>query len=82
MGYMIEGGGSKTMSKAKAWLYEHPQSSRDLLKIITDVIVDYLIEQVAGGAQVSVFPIKLGHLSRKLQHILKVGSFHLAIASF
>lgn len=52
MGYMIEGGGSKTMAKSKAWLYEHPQSSKDLLKIITDVVVDYLIGQVAAGAQV------------------------------
>ncbi|KAJ1526169.1 hypothetical protein ONE63_009328 [Megalurothrips usitatus] len=51
MGYMIEGGGSKTLSKAKAWLYQHPQSSRDLLKLITDVVVDYLIEQAAAGAQ-------------------------------
>lgn len=52
MGYMIEGGGSKTMSKSKAWLYQHPESSKDLLKIITDVVVDYLIEQAAAGAQV------------------------------
>lgn len=54
MGYMIEGGGSKTMAKSKAWLYQHPQSSKDLLKIITDVVVDYLIGQVAAGAQVQI----------------------------
>lgn len=56
MGYMIEGGGSKTMSKSKAWLYQHPESSKDLLKIITDVVVDYLIEQAAAGAQVLFHP--------------------------
>jgi uroporphyrinogen-III decarboxylase len=53
MGYMIEGGGSKTMSKAKSWLYKHPTVSKDLLAQLTEVIVDYLVGQVAAGAQVS-----------------------------
>jgi len=54
MGYMIEGGGSKTMSKAKHWLYTQPESSRKLLTTITDVVVDYLVGQAAAGAQVRV----------------------------
>lgn len=52
MSYMIEGGGSKTMSKSKAWLYRHPEASHQLLQILTDVIVDYLVAQAAAGAQV------------------------------
>ena len=52
MSYMIEGGGSKTMSKSKAWLYAHPKESHTLLQILTDVIVDYLIGQIKAGAQV------------------------------
>jgi len=51
MSYMIEGGGSKTLSKAKKWLYQHPEASRKLLKMITDVNVEYLVEQVRAGAQ-------------------------------
>ncbi|XP_059468498.1 uroporphyrinogen decarboxylase [Neocloeon triangulifer] len=51
MGYMIEGGGTKTMSKAKAWLYRHPEASKELLDLLTDVIVDYLVGQVQAGAQ-------------------------------
>ncbi|KAF4528854.1 hypothetical protein B566_EDAN017200 [Ephemera danica] len=51
MGYMIEGGGSKTMSKAKSWLYRYPEASKQLLNLLTDVIVDYLVGQVAAGAQ-------------------------------
>jgi uroporphyrinogen decarboxylase len=51
MSYMIEGGGSKTQSKAKKWLYQHPEASTKLLKILTDVNVDYLVEQVRAGAQ-------------------------------
>jgi len=54
MSYMIEGGGSKTQSRAKAWLYRHPEASHMLLKRLTDVVVDYLLGQVAAGAQVSL----------------------------
>lgn len=51
MGYMIEGGGSKTLSKAKSWLYKYPEESRKLLQIIADVVIEYLTEQVVAGAQ-------------------------------
>ncbi|XP_061551089.1 uroporphyrinogen decarboxylase isoform X1 [Phycodurus eques] len=51
MSYMIEGGGSNTHSKAKRWLYRHPEASHVLLKMLTDVIVEYLLGQVAAGAQ-------------------------------
>lgn len=51
MTYMIEGGGSATMSKAKRWLYQNPTASQQLLQQLTDVIVDYLVGQVAAGAQ-------------------------------
>uniref|UniRef100_W5M552 Uroporphyrinogen decarboxylase n=1 Tax=Lepisosteus oculatus TaxID=7918 RepID=W5M552_LEPOC len=51
MTYMIEGGGSNTMSKAKRWLYRHPEASHSLLARLTDVIVEYLLGQVAAGAQ-------------------------------
>ncbi|CAB3375692.1 Hypothetical predicted protein [Cloeon dipterum] len=51
MGYMIEGGGTKTMSKAKAWLYQYPEASKELLQLLTDVTVDYLVGQVQAGAQ-------------------------------
>ncbi len=55
MSYMIEGGGSPTQSKAKAWLYKYPEESHELLKILTNVISDYLVEQVVAGAQVSLY---------------------------
>merc|ERR1711872_908436 len=51
MAYMIEGGGSKTQSKAKKWLYQHPEASHELLGLLTVVCVDYLVEQVRAGAQ-------------------------------
>ncbi|CAH2310573.1 uroporphyrinogen decarboxylase [Pelobates cultripes] len=51
MTYMIEGGGSNTMSKAKRWLYQQPSASHQLLRQLTDIIVEYLVGQVAAGAQ-------------------------------
>ena len=51
MSYMIEGGGSPTLSKAKAWLYHHREASHQLLQSITDVCVNYLEGQVIAGAQ-------------------------------
>ena len=51
MSYMIEGGGSPTLSKSKFWLYRHPEASHRLLQSITDVSVDYLVGQVEAGAQ-------------------------------
>lgn len=53
MAYCIEGGGSKTLSKCKRWLYAHPNESHQFLKLLTKVISEYLIEQVAAGAQVN-----------------------------
>lgn len=63
MAYMIEGGGSNTMAKAKRWLYQYPEASHTLLKILTNVIVDYLVGQVSSGAQaLQVFESHAGHL--------------------
>ena len=63
MSYMIEGGGSTTLSKAKAWLYRHPKASHQLLDTITTVSVDYLVGQIIAGAQiVQVFESHAGLL--------------------
>ncbi|XP_025062543.1 uroporphyrinogen decarboxylase isoform X2 [Alligator sinensis] len=63
MSYMIEGGGSNTMAKAKAWLYRHPEASHRLLRLLADLIVQYLVGQVAAGAQaLQLFESHAGHL--------------------
>lgn len=51
MSYMIQGGGSSTMAKSRSWLYKYPKESHELLQMITDVIIDYLVMQVKSGAQ-------------------------------
>ncbi|XP_034479973.1 uroporphyrinogen decarboxylase isoform X1 [Drosophila innubila] len=66
MGYMIEGGGSKTMSKAKAWLTDYPEDTKLFLNLLTDVIVDYLEMQVVAGAQMlQIFESSAEHLSKE-----------------
>lgn len=47
--YMIEGGGSKTFSKARKMMYQNPQLSHKLLQMITDSTINYLKEQIKAG---------------------------------
>jgi uroporphyrinogen decarboxylase len=64
MAYMIEGGGSKNLSKAKTWLFLHPEESHQLLQKITDVVVTFLVGQAKAGAQLlQVFESWGGELS-------------------
>jgi len=64
--YMIEGGASKTYSKAKRWLYMYPEESKKLLQLLADVVVDYLVEQVHAGAQLlQVFDSHAGVLTEE-----------------
>ncbi|XP_030033548.2 uroporphyrinogen decarboxylase [Manduca sexta] len=66
MGYMIEGGGSKTMSKTKEWLQKHSTDVHKLLRLLTNVIIDYLVMQVVSGAQLlQVFESSADHLTRE-----------------
>ncbi len=64
MAYMIEGGGSKTFSRAKAWLYAEPQAAHRLLGLLADYLADFLVRQVEAGAQLlQVFDSWAGLLS-------------------
>ncbi|MEQ9468701.1 MAG: uroporphyrinogen decarboxylase [Ekhidna sp.] len=48
--YMIEGGGSKTFSKARRFLYTDPAMANQLLEMITSSTIGYLKKQVEAGA--------------------------------
>ncbi|MDX1531318.1 MAG: uroporphyrinogen decarboxylase [Rhodothermales bacterium] len=63
MAYSIEGGGSKQFARSKAWLWRHPDASRRLLQLLTDVVVDHLSAQAEAGAQaLQVFDSWAGEL--------------------
>jgi uroporphyrinogen decarboxylase len=62
--YMIEGSGSKTFSKAKKFLYSHPELSHQLLQKITDTTIAYLKQKIKSGVSlVQVFDSWAGILS-------------------
>ncbi|KAJ1556248.1 Uroporphyrinogen decarboxylase in heme biosynthesis [Cladochytrium tenue] len=64
MAYMIEGGSSKTLSKAKTWLFRYPEESKRLLQSVTNVCIDFLVAQARAGAQLlQVFDSWGGELS-------------------
>jgi uroporphyrinogen decarboxylase len=64
MSYMIEGGGSKNFSKAKGWIFKYPEASHQLLKMLTDTSVIYLVKQVQAGANfLQIFESWAGELS-------------------
>lgn len=64
--YMIEGGGSKTFSKAKKMLYTNPTMSHKLLEMITETTIKYLKAQVECGVEiVQVFDSWAGILSEE-----------------
>ena len=62
--YMVEGGGSKTFSRAKRLLYRRPELAHRLLDKITTSIIAYLKLKIAAGADiVQVFDSWAGILS-------------------
>ena len=64
LAYMVEGSGSKTFSKAKAFLYRHPQEAHQLLEKLTSSIIAYLQAKVEAGVHlVQLFDSWAGILS-------------------
>lgn len=62
--YMIEGGSSKTFSRAKKLLYQDPKLAHELLGKLADTVTDYLNAQIESGAQaVQIFDTWGGALS-------------------
>lgn len=49
--YLVEGHGSKTFVKAKAFLFAHPEAARRLLDRLAEAMAAYLRAQAEAGAQ-------------------------------
>ncbi len=66
MAYMVEGSGSKTFSKAKKFLYQHPLLAHQLLEKITQSTINYLKGQVQAGADmIQIFDSWAGVLGQE-----------------
>lgn len=75
--YMVEGGGSKTFSKAKKMLYAHPEWSHKVLERITLSTINYLKAQVEAGANVvQIFDSWAGILSPEQYQIFSAQYIH------
>ncbi len=62
--YMIEGGSSKNFLHAKKMMYQFPERFSNLMNLITDNTIKYLLSQIKAGAQaVQIFDSWAGALS-------------------
>jgi uroporphyrinogen decarboxylase len=62
--YAIEGKTSKGFLETKGFLYRHPTAARQLLALIGEATRDYLLAQVAAGAQaIQIFDSWVGVVS-------------------
>lgn len=67
LAYMLEGGGSKTFSKARKFLVQEPKLAHELLEKLSQSIIHYMRAQEAAGAEVlQLFDSWAGLLSPKL----------------
>src|SRR5947208_2249398 len=48
--YMIEGHGSKTFDTFKSFRFAHPAATHELLDMVANELVQYLLGQVSAGA--------------------------------
>ncbi|MGH2704671.1 MAG: uroporphyrinogen decarboxylase [Actinomycetota bacterium] len=62
--YLIEGRPTRDFSKTKAFMFGQPDAWRLLMQKLTDMVIDYLTEQVAAGAQAfQIFDSWIGTLA-------------------
>jgi uroporphyrinogen decarboxylase len=62
--YAIEGKTSKTFAETKKFFYREPEAARRLLALIAETTRDYLLAQVAAGAQaIQIFDSWVGIVS-------------------
>lgn len=79
MTYMVEGGGSKSFSEIKKFIYSQPDAAHKLLDMISDAVAEYLSAKIEAGANaVQIFDTWGGLLSEhefiefSLQYITKI----------
>ncbi len=79
MTYMVEGGGSKSFSEIKKFVYNQPGAAHNLLNKISDAVAEYLSAKIEAGADaVQIFDTWGGLLSQddfnefSLKYITKI----------
>jgi uroporphyrinogen decarboxylase len=63
---MVEGGSSKSFSKAKGLMFENPNHMHQLLNVLAETVIDYLNNQIEAGADsVMIFDTWGGLLNKQ-----------------
>ena len=71
--YMVEGEGSKTFSKARKMLWQHPDLAHRLLDMITQSTIAYLRRQIDAGVHlVQIFDSWAGILSEEQYRVFGI----------
>ncbi len=66
LNYMVEGGTTKTHRKIKRFIKEKQEEALDLIKILTEISIEYLKKQIESGATyVQIFESWAGLLERE-----------------
>ena len=66
LNYMIEGGTSKTHSEIKIFIKKKREEALDIIKIITEISIEYLKKQIESGANyIQIFESWAGLLDRE-----------------
>ena len=62
--YMVEGGGSRDQAEARLWAYRDPAGFQQLIDILVETSVGYLLHQIeAGAGALQIFDSWAGGLS-------------------
>lgn len=62
--YMIEGNSPQKCLNSKKWIYEHPEDFKRLIYVLTQLIIEHMVNQVTAGAQMlQLFESNIGELS-------------------
>jgi len=79
--YMIEGSGSKDFLVARSWIYKNPSMLHQLLARLTQVIIEYLNQQIISGADViMLFDTWGGLLSSEQYQLISLAYMRQIIA--
>lgn len=66
--YLIEGGSVKDMPHTREWMEKEPDTLKEFLSLLTDMVTNYLSAQIAAGADIAQIFESSAHLLNKVEY--------------